>query len=169
MYSTDNIEYLLFFRHQKLDKVDLLPLPLLREYLDKMINKSKSIGVDDEMSISKEPSCRYSGSVIVKEGSDSTNTFFYVNHTPVGLYADEDIDTVEEDDEFDGVDTFEDDDEFEGIDNFNDDEFEDAHDLCLLVGQSTTETRKDTEATQRNVGNSKSTPGFTSASSLLRL
>lgn len=133
-----------------------------------MIDKSKNISVKDE-SISKEPSCRYSGSVIVEEGSDSTNTFFYVNHTPVGLYADEDIDTVEEDDdEFDGVETFEDYDEFEGIDKFNDDEFEDANDLCLLE-QSTTETRKDTEATQRNVGSSKSTPGFTSASSLLQL
>lgn len=151
-----------------MDKVESLPLPLLREYLDKMVEKSKNIGVTDE-SISKEPSCRYSGSVLVEEGSDSTNTFFYVNHTPVGLYADEDIDTVEEDDEFDGVDTFEDDDKFEGIDNFNDDEFEDAHDLCLLVGQSTTETRKDTEATQRNIGNSKSPPGFASASSLLQL
>ena len=144
----------------------MFPLPLLREYLDKMIDKTK--GVKDE-GISKEPSCRYSGSVLVEEGSDSTNTFFYVNHTPAGLYADEDIDAVEEDDEFDGVEAFEDDDEFEGIDTFNDDEFEDAHDLCLLVGQSTTETRNDTEATQRNIGNSKSTPGFTSASSLLQL
>ncbi len=167
MTCTDNIAYLPFFRHQKLDKVVSLPLPLLRKYLDKMMDKSKGIGVNDE-GVSKEPSCRYLGSVFVEEGSDSTNTFFYVNHTPVGLYADEDIDTVEEDDEFDDVETFEDDDEFEGIDNFNDDEFEDANGLCLLE-QILTETRKDTEATQRNVGNSKSTPGFTSASSLLQL
>lgn len=142
-----------------------VPLRLLREYLHEMIDKSKSIGVEDK-SIAKHISCRYSGSVYVEEGSDSGNTFFYVN--PTSAVLSEDIDTVEEDDEFDGVDTFEDDDEFEGIDNFNDDEFEDAHDLCLL-GQSTTETRKDTEATQRNIGNSKSPPGFASASSLLQL
>ena len=83
------------------------------------------------------------------------------------LLLSEDIDAVEENDEFDDVDTFEEDDEFEGLDNFNNDAFEDVHDLWLLE-QSTTETRKDTEATQRNIGNSesKSTQGFKSAKKL---
>ena len=147
-----------------------VPLPLLRVLLDEMLDKSKSIGVNDE-STSKEPSCRYSGSVFVEDGRDSNNSFFYVNPTPAGLS--EDIDAVEEDDEFEGVDTFEEADEFEGIDNFNDDEFEGTSDLCLTK-TSTTEVsdaendEKDVEATTLQEDKGKSTVvGFTSAWSQL--
>ena len=148
-----------------------VPLPLLRVLLDEMLDKSKGIGVNDE-STSKEvgASCRYSGSVFVEDGRDSNNSFFYVNPTPAGLS--EDIDAVEEDDEFEGVDTFEEDDEFEGIDNFNDDEFEGTNDFCLLKKNTTevsdAENEKDVEATTLQEDKGKSTVvGFTSAWSQL--
>ena len=141
-----------------------VPLPLLRVLLDEMLDKSKGIGVDDE-SMSKEQSCRYSGSVFVEEGRDSNNSFFYVNPTPAGLSEDID-DAVEEDDEFEGVDTFEEEDEFEGIDNFNDDELEGTNDFCLTKKKA--EAEKDTEATTLQEDKGKSTVvGFTSAWSQL--
>ena len=148
-----------------------VPLPLLRVLLDEMMDKSKrSIGVDDKSLSKEEPSCRYSGSVFVEEGRDSNNSFFYVNPTPAGLS--EDIDAVEEDDEFEGVDTFEEDDEFEGIDNFNDDEFEGTNDLCLMKKNTTevsdAENEKDVEATTLQEDKGKCTVvGFTSALSQL--
>ncbi len=146
-----------------------VPLPLLRVLLDEMLDKSKNISVDDE-SMSKESTCRYSGSVFVEEGRNSNNSFFYVNPTPAGLS--EDIDAVEEDDEFEGVDTFEEDDEFEDIDNFNDDELEGANDFGLTKKKTAeaedAENDKDTEATTLQEDKGKSTVvGFTSAWSQL--
>ena len=165
MTHTDTMHMHIFLsRYYKMKGA--VPLPLLRVLLDEMLDKSKSVGVD----VSKEPSCRYSGSVFVEEGRDSNNSFFYVNPTPAGLS--EDIDAVEEDDVFEGVDTFEEDDEFEGIDNFDDDELEGTNDFCLMKKRTAeaadAENEKDTEATTLEEDKGKSTVvGFTSAWSQL--